>query len=234
MGELKNALRWLGAPPTLLALAVLALNDHWVKQAAPGVVTGKLSDVAGLVLAPALLAVALALLRVPRSTPVALVATAVGFTVVKTTVRGVEAANALWSAVGWPTQMLRDPTDLIALPALLLAAWVATIQRRRTSGARRNVALALGSLALPFAVVATAATSPCNTWRGLESVGVVSGDFSGPPSHVEERMVVPMSYRSVSIDVDGRWTTLNDLDEARVRDLGPELEKDCSTATPRL
>ena len=48
----REALRWLGAPPTLLALAVLVLNDHVLKQAAPGVVTGKLSDVAGLVLAP--------------------------------------------------------------------------------------------------------------------------------------------------------------------------------------
>ncbi|SES47621.1 hypothetical protein SAMN05216199_4118 [Pedococcus cremeus] len=231
--DTRDALRWLGAPPTLLALAVLVLNDHVLKQSAPGFVTGKLSDVAGLVLAPALLAVVLTLLRIPRAAPVALVATAVGFTLVKTTTEGVEVANHLWSAVGWPTQMLRDPTDLIALPGLLLAAHVSRAERRRGAGARRRAALALGALALPFAVVATAATSPCTTWRGLESVGVVNGDFSGPPSRTEHRVVIALSYQKTSIDVDGRWTTLNSLDEARVGDLGPTLEEACSVEAPR-
>lgn len=214
MGELKNALRWLGAPPTLLALAVLALNDHVLKQAAPGVVTGKLSDLAGLVLTPALLAVVLAVLRVPRAAPVALVATAVAFTVVKTTVSGVEAANAVWSWVGWPTQILRDPTDLLALPALLLAALVSRSERRRVPGARHRVGLALGALALPFPVVATAATSPCYTAPGLDDVGVVRGDWSGPPTGAENRLVVPLSYRPVSIDADGRLRTLSKVDDA--------------------
>ena len=44
------------------ALAVLALNDHVLKQAWPGLVTGKLSDAAGLVVAPPLVALLLALL----------------------------------------------------------------------------------------------------------------------------------------------------------------------------
>ena len=46
---------WLGA------LAVLVLNDHVLKGAdlLPGLVTGKLSDLAGLVVAPVLLAVLL-------------------------------------------------------------------------------------------------------------------------------------------------------------------------------
>ena len=233
MGELKNALRWLGAPPTLVALAVLALNDHVLKQAAPGLVTGKLSDLAGLVLAPALLAVVLALMRVPRPQVVALVATGVGFTLVKSTGWGVEAANAVWSAAGWPTQILRDPTDLIALPALLLAAALARSERGRGPGARRRVGLALGSLALPFAVVATAATSPCYTAPGLESIGVVRGDWSGPPAEAENRMVLSLSYQDVSIDVDGRLSNLNGVDDARVPDLGPRLEQACSVSEPR-
>ena len=43
------------------SLALLALNDHVLKPGAllPGVVTGKLSDFAGLVVAPALFAVLL-------------------------------------------------------------------------------------------------------------------------------------------------------------------------------
>lgn len=230
--ETRQALRWLGAPPTLLALAVLALNDHVLKQAAPGMVTGKLSDVAGMLVAPPLLATALALLRVPRPAQVALVATAVGFSLAKSTEWGVDTANALWSVV-WPTEMLRDPTDLVALPALLLAAWVARSQRVRAARGRRSLGLALGALALPFAVVATAATSPCYTPEGLRDVGVVRGDFSGPPSGAENRLVVALSYRAVSIDADGRLGNLSGVDEARVRDTGPALDEACSTAAPR-
>jgi hypothetical protein len=231
-GRTREALRWLGAPATLLALAVLALNDHVLKQAAPGVVTGKLSDVAGLVVAPPLLAVALAILRVPRPAQVSLVATGVGFTLAKTTEWGVDTANAVWSLV-WPTGMLRDPTDLVALPALVLSAWVAHRQRDHAARGHRSLGLALGSLALPFAVVATAATSPCHTPEGLRHVGVVRGDFSGPPSGAEDRLVVSLSYRGVSIDADGRLSHLSGVDEPRVPDTGPALDEACSTAAPR-
>ena len=49
MGDLRTALRALAHPGSVLALVVLVLNDHVLKQAWPGLVTGKLSDVAGLV-----------------------------------------------------------------------------------------------------------------------------------------------------------------------------------------
>lgn len=49
-------------PVTLLALLVLVLNDGWLRGASPGWVTGKLSDVAALVLFPAVLATGGALL----------------------------------------------------------------------------------------------------------------------------------------------------------------------------
>ena len=65
-----QAVRALASPGFVLALVVLVLNDHVLKQAYPGWVTGKLSDVAGLVVAPLLLAVPLTLLRVPRALPV--------------------------------------------------------------------------------------------------------------------------------------------------------------------
>ena len=53
--------RWLGHPATVIALLVLVVNDHVLKAAYPGWVTGKLSDAAGLVLAPPLLAAVLGL-----------------------------------------------------------------------------------------------------------------------------------------------------------------------------
>ena len=52
----RQHLAWLAHPVTVAALVVLLVNDHLLKYAYPGWVTGKLSDVAGLVLAPALLA----------------------------------------------------------------------------------------------------------------------------------------------------------------------------------
>jgi hypothetical protein len=46
------SVRALASPGFALALVVLVLNDHVLKTAYPGWITGKLSDVAGLVLAP--------------------------------------------------------------------------------------------------------------------------------------------------------------------------------------
>lgn len=46
-------------PGALLAVAVLVANDWWAKRAYPGWLTGKLSDVAGLVMAPLALSAAI-------------------------------------------------------------------------------------------------------------------------------------------------------------------------------
>lgn len=118
---MSQCLRWLGAPPTLFALLVLLLNDRVWKDQWPGLVTGKLSDIAGLVVAPPLLALALSVCRVTRPAMWALGATGIGFAVVKATIAGAEFATAAWSLV-MPSSVLRDPTDLVALPALW-AAW---------------------------------------------------------------------------------------------------------------
>ena len=232
VGEVRRALRWLGAPVSLAALALLALNDHLLKQAAPGLVTGKLSDLAGLVVAPPLFALALAVLRVPRPATVALVATGVGFTIVKTTETGVDTANALWSSVGWSTHILRDPTDLVALPTLLLAAWTAGWARRAMQGNRRQVWLALGAVALPFAVVATAATS-CSPPQGLVSVGLLRGDFTGEPAAAEDRIVLRLYGSTRSIGADGILRAVNEVDSARIDEVGPRLVEVCSRAAPQ-
>ena len=47
-----TSVRALASPVAVVSLVLLVLNDHVLKQAWPGVVTGKLSDVAGLVVAP--------------------------------------------------------------------------------------------------------------------------------------------------------------------------------------
>ncbi len=133
-------------PVALGAIALLLLNDHVFKAIAPGLVTGKLSDVAGLVFFPMLLvAVAELVLAATgrwhgpdaRLVTVAVAATGIAFTAVKL----LPGAEALYEGVlglaQWPFRLLaglfpgsaaaggpvavdltRDATDLVALVAL--------------------------------------------------------------------------------------------------------------------
>ena len=104
------------------ALLLLVLNDFWFKQAGfmPGWVTGKLSDVAGLIVAP----VTLALLLGPRRVGLS----RVGFALVALVFAAVELSpvcsdlliDAL-GALGLSWRLWPDPTDLLALVVLPLA-----------------------------------------------------------------------------------------------------------------
>jgi hypothetical protein len=110
------------SPAWLLALAVLLVNDHWLKYAdlAPGAVTGKLSDLAGMLVAPVLLAV---LLRVRRTGALLACHAAVGL--VFTAIKLSPTCAGWWSwsmgLLGYPWTIVCDPTDLLALPCLLLS-----------------------------------------------------------------------------------------------------------------
>jgi predicted cation transporter len=92
----------LAHPVALLALVTLVVNDHLLKTAAPGFLTGKLSDVAGLVVVPVLVAelVAVAGRRVgrregaPSMVPWTAFATGLGFAAVKLTPIGAEAGRS--------------------------------------------------------------------------------------------------------------------------------------------
>jgi hypothetical protein len=179
MGDLSTSLRALAHPGSVLALVVLVLNDHLLKQAWPGWVTGKLSDVAGLVVFPLLLAVPLTALRVRRSLPVALVVAGGGFVFCKTSAWGAAWTSSLWSLFGTPTMMRADVTDLLTLPALWIA-WRIHRSAAHAVGAgwRRTVAVAVGAALLPVGVLATSATS-CQTDDGISDVEAVRGRFTG-------------------------------------------------------
>ena len=136
-------------PAALAAIAVLVLNDHVLKQAWPGFVTGKLSDVAGMVFFPLFLQgaceIAHACARPASWRPsrrvliAAALATAVVFAAVKLSPLAGEVYRTGLGLLQWPWRasaaalagealpavtrvaLVQDAGDLIALPFVLLA-----------------------------------------------------------------------------------------------------------------
>ncbi len=142
-------------PVALLAIGLLILNDHVLKQAWPGLVTGKLSDFAGLIFFPLLLQAVWEVaaeigrrpsLARPRVLAIAILATAAVFAAIKLLP---VAGDHYRAAVGWlqwlPAALVSslaggdpgsphivrlapDPTDLVALVALAVP-WLIGRQR---------------------------------------------------------------------------------------------------------
>ena len=148
--------RALTHPATLACVLLLVLNDHVLKGHFPGFITGKLSDLAGMWVAPMFLLGVMDLL-VPRrfaAAPryrfapwLALGVVAVLFAAAKTwapathayeLTAGICRAPFRWCLsliTGRPVwsetiHLLREPSDLLALPMGLAAAWLA----ERTAG----------------------------------------------------------------------------------------------------
>lgn len=134
-------------PVALAAAAVLVINDWVLKPwpAAPRWLTGKLSDVAGLVFAPVALtaAVGLALWLAarlgargldPRLTrrrlALAIALTAAVFTVIKLSPAAAARFGAAWAHVVPGARVVPDPLDLVALPALAIAWWIGARELR--------------------------------------------------------------------------------------------------------
>jgi hypothetical protein len=124
-------------PVALVAVVVLVVNDWVLKPRFHGFVTGKLSDVAGLVFAPVLLSALIGLgLRVLRRNPwlthrrlvACCIATAAGFAAVKLCAPVREPLAAL---LGHHAEFYPDPTDLFTLPAVLIAYWIGRDELRR-------------------------------------------------------------------------------------------------------
>jgi hypothetical protein len=141
------ALDRLVAPIPLAALALLVVNDHVLKPNHPGWLSGKLSDVAVLVLLPFLLVAAwdLFAIGIPRLGPPgrrALVASAIAAAALFT---GIELVPWVGDAYRWglggaqwlatvlasslssdplpvlrPVQLTHDPSDLLTLPFALV------------------------------------------------------------------------------------------------------------------
>lgn len=139
-------------PRFLTALVVLLVNDLVLKAVWPGFVSGKLSDLAGLVFFPVVIASMFALVRVRPRPGIVIGAAAVWFIglQVNVTIDGLH-ETALSFLLPWDVVNTMDPTDLIALVAVPLSARVLSSPRPITLqvGARRAVVacVLLGCLA---------------------------------------------------------------------------------------
>ncbi len=110
---------------TLVAVVVLVVNDWVLKPRLHDWLTGKLSDVAGLVFAPVVLSALIGLVLRKHLTHRRLVAccaaTALGFALVKLCAPARELASRL---IGHGATFSPDWTDLLCLPAVLIAYWI--------------------------------------------------------------------------------------------------------------
>lgn len=118
-------------PIAVIAVIVLVANDHGWKYSHPSWLTGKLSDVAGMIVFPLVLAAGLSMLSTSqRLLEICVAATMIVFALVKV---WTPATHACACAMGWlqapfyavtPVMLVRDPTDLLALPFALVALWL--------------------------------------------------------------------------------------------------------------
>jgi hypothetical protein len=188
------------AHPLLIASAVvLAANDHLLKGAGllPGFVTGKLSDLAGMLVAPMVLAT---LVRARTLRAVALCHAAVGlvFAAINLSPAASGALVAALGSAGIPWRNWCDPTDLVALP--LLAVGYAVYARHadvrlaaRTAAAAaggvrrsRGLELALLGLLLPVLLASGESLGGVNTPEapggGSKGVNLSFGDIAVDPT----------------------------------------------------
>jgi hypothetical protein len=146
------------------ALCVLVVNDHALKGSglvAPAI-TGKLSDFAGLFVAPVLLTGALVRLgfRGSHARLTAFLSVGVAFAAIKLSAAAAAVLESLVSRFGLTWKVWSDPSDLLALAvfpwAIRAATVLADVELDRPRRALHTLAAAAGGLAC----VATSAYEP--------------------------------------------------------------------------
>ncbi len=113
----------------LAAVVVLAVNDHLLKPRFPGLVTGKLSDVAGCFVLPLFVSALLAYAtrwRLGVRLAIGAASTALLLASIKTSAAAAHVVARALEAAGAPIGLGRaaivvDPTDLAALPLVAVA-----------------------------------------------------------------------------------------------------------------
>lgn len=212
------ALQALVHPVSLSSVAVLWLNDEVLKALWPGWLSGKLSDMAGLVFFPLVLAALAGLARrSPKATIISSVLiTGLWFTVAKTVPAVASATASLVTALsGRPAHITVDPTDLVALPALgwAVAAWRPPRAGATLSGPKFAVLIAAAFLSL--------ATSTSCPERGPRDLTVVDG------------AIVADSMPSLeSIDGGRTWRPIDDAPDHLTQVEAPVTKQACLPDDP--
>src|SRR6187551_3680422 len=162
-------LRQVGVRAAVTVYAVsgvtLVCNDWWLKGAGilPGWLTGKLSDLAGLVVAIITAALVLGHRRA-RASLVACISIAGVFALVKLSPSAAQLFVAGLSSAGLKWRLVPDPTDLVALGVVPLAWTTARTLAQRMQGVglgRMGLGrLALRASAIPAAVACLASGVP--------------------------------------------------------------------------
>ncbi len=128
-------------PVALLALAAMVVNDWILKpRLGPSALTGKLSDLGGLIAAPVVLTAAIGLVlrlfRRPdpfltdRRLVLSIAATGAVFAAIKLSERAAGWFVSALSVVR-PAEVYLDRTDLLCLPVLGIAYWIGKDELRR-------------------------------------------------------------------------------------------------------
>ena len=150
-------------PLTLVCVGLLVINDWVLKPRFHGFVTGKLSDLAGLAFAPVILSAAIGLVlhaaaslgaRVDPSLSrrrllLCILATAIGFTIVKLSPAASQGAAQLLAHLGRDASIYLDPSDLFCLPALGIAYAIGRDELRRVPLGKPAAIHRLGKAASP-------------------------------------------------------------------------------------
>lgn len=134
-------------PRFVASLAILVLNDRVLKAAYGNWLTGKASDLVGLIVLPIVVTALLRAVRLQIDHRVVMTVTAVWFAAMKTLVPVAAATERLVEGLaGVNSTIVVDPTDLIGLVGLLVAA--AIIENPRPAIDRRALRFALLSIGL--------------------------------------------------------------------------------------
>lgn len=154
---------------SLSALLLLATNDHVLKGSGwvPSILTGKLSDLAGLFLAPILLAV-LVRARTPQARACCYGAVAVVFAALELSPALTERMGRYAGTAMWP-----DPTDLIALAALF-PSWALVASQSPSNRSEQQIEVpVVAALALFFCAASSSVTPALYAPNATET-----GDFA--------------------------------------------------------
>ncbi len=209
-GPHRVGMQALTHPALATAIAILLLNDHVLKSLWPSPLTGKLSDIAGLIFFPALVIVVLGWalrghLQNPRRVAgLAFLGTGIAFAALKGVPPVNAGAHSLAALVpGLRLQLSLDPTDLWALavlpPALLL--WL------QAEAGHRPVSLRAGVLSASVAALAAIATAPCPPEQPI------SRFLQGPDGvYAVAHAWDPFSSIYLSRDLGRNWEALQESD----------------------